>query len=342
LQYLGIDLKYLRKETFMNTSNEIMSFHLRSSVVDAHGDNLSKYLKKYSYNNPLQEDPALDIQSYFTGGVNLQFLALYTPQDFIPHSTIQFTLEMIDLFYRWKKENSEVLYLITSKKDIELLEEGKLFCLLSIEGGEALDGKLFMLDLYYRLGVRAMGLTWNGRNLLADGVNSGNNPGGLTFFGEEIVKKMNTLGMIIDVSHISEKSFWDVIKLSSEPVIASHSNCFSLHKHIRNLKDEQIRAIAEKGGVIGITFVSDFLGEGVVTIEQVVNHIEHIIDITGGYDTAGIGSDFYGTDKLPEGLKDISFLPRLTESLVKRGHKYKDIEKIIGKNWLRILSQILK
>jgi membrane dipeptidase len=248
---------------------------------------------------------------------------------------------MIDLFYKWKEANPEVS-IILSGHDLKEVKNGRCACLLSIEGGEALAGKLFMLDVYYRLGVRAMTLTWSNRNLLADGVSVGNNPGGLTCFGEEVVNKMNSLGMIVDVSHMAERGFWDVMKLSKEPVIASHSNCYSLHNHPRNLKDEQILAIAEKGGVTGITFVPHFLGENPVTVEHVADHIEYIVNLTGNYEAVGLGSDFHGTDNYPFGLSDASLLPSITEVLNKRGHSYKDIEKIIGKNWLRVLSQILK
>ncbi|MEQ8167613.1 MAG: dipeptidase [Candidatus Eremiobacterota bacterium] len=314
-------------------TDETMKFHMNTPVADFHADTLCKALR--------DDRSVLDIKPLLSGGVNLQVFALYTPEELIPHSAIAFTLEMIDLFYKWKEENRDVS-LILSRNDLDILKNGKLGCLLSIEGGEALSGKSFMLDTYYRLGVRAMTLTWSNRNLLADGVAVGNNPGGLTDFGVKVVEKMNNLGMIVDVSHMAEQGFWDVMKLSSKPVIASHSNCYSLCNHPRNLKDEQILAIAEKGGVTGITFVPPFLGENPVTVEHVADHIEYIINLTGNYNSAGLGSDFHGTDNYPSGLSDASFLPAITEVLKKRGHSYKDIEKIIGGNWLRVLSQILK
>ncbi|MEQ8221968.1 MAG: dipeptidase [Candidatus Eremiobacterota bacterium] len=314
-------------------TDETMNFHMNTTVVDFHADTLCKALR--------DAPSALDIKPLLSGGINLQVFALYTPEELIPHSVIPFTLEMINLFYKWKEENRDIS-LILSRNDLEHVKNGRFGCLLSIEGGEALCGKLFMMDTYYRLGVRAMTLTWSNRNLLADGVSVGSNPGGLTNFGVEVVKKMNNLGMIVDVSHMAEPGFWDVMKLSSEPVIASHSNCYSLRNHPRNLKDEQILAIAEKGGVTGITFVPHFLGENPVTVEHVADHIEYIVKLTGNYDSVGLGSDFHGTDNYPSGLSDASFLPAITELLKKRGHTCKDIEKIIGENWLRVLSQILK
>ncbi len=319
----------------MDISEEIRTIHRNILLVDAHSDTLSKCILN-------KESLFPDLEKYFQGGVNLQVFALYTPEKFLASSAF-FTLEMIHFFNRWAKENQEVIP-VTGATDLETIGADKLLCLLSIEGGEALEGKLFMLDIYYRLGVRAMGLTWNNRNHLADGHSAASQPGGLTYFGEKIVKRMNELGMIIDVSHMAEKGFWDVINLSKSPVIASHSNCRSLCKKwpTRNLSDEQILAISEKGGLVGITFVPDFLSEDPASVEHVVDHIEHIVTLTGGYDCAGIGSDFDGTDKYPEGLEGVTSFPLITACLLKRGHMPEDIEKVNGKNWLRVFSQILK
>ena len=318
----------------MNVSKRALQFHKEYMVVDAHSDTLSKGLVTKGFSLPAPGD-------YFHSGVNFQVFALYTPEEFLSSPSL-FTLEAINLFYRWSEEAKGTVIPVKSKEDLCPAGHDKLLCLLSIEGGEALEGKLFMLDVYYRLGVRAMGLTWNNRNHIADGNGAGREPGGLTYFGEEVVKRMDELGMIIDLSHIAEKGFWDVVNLSKKPLIASHSNCRHICNHSRNLTDEQILAISKTGGVIGITFVPSFLcDEGSASVRKVAEHIEYIVNLTGGYGSAGLGSDFYGTDAFPENLEDMTCLPVITDCLLERGHSPEDIKKILGANWLRVFSDIL-
>jgi membrane dipeptidase len=173
----------------------------------------------------------------------------------------------------------------------------------------------------YRLGVRLLTLTWNQRNQIADGIGESRTGSGLTEFGLKVIDEMNDLRMLIDVSHLSETGFWDVIKKSNDPIIASHSNCYALCPHLRNLKDEQIKAIADKGGVIGITFVP--------IVEKV------------GVDYVGLGSDFDGTDGLPLGLEGVDKIPNITEELLDRGYKEREIEKILGGNFLRVFKEVV-
>jgi len=212
---------------------------------------------------------------------------------------------------------------------------------LSIEGGEALEGDLTMLQLFYRLGVRALGLTWNNRNALADGIREKNSQGGLTDFGISVVKEMNQLGMIIDVSHLAEAGFWDVLEISQEPVIASHSNCRDLHNHPRNLSDTQLKGLAQKGGIVGITLVNEFLGSASPGMEQVLDHLEHAVAVMGE-DYVGLGTDFDGVENPVLGIEEATQWPRLIEAMHKRGFTESMVHKILGKNYLRLLKQILK
>jgi membrane dipeptidase len=164
--------------------------------------------------------------------------------------------------------------------------------------------------------------------------------GGLTLFGREVVKKMNKLGMIVDVSHIAEKGFWDVLELSEDPVIASHSNSQAVWEHPRNLTDEQIKGIAQKKGVIGLNFVADFLGEQGSGFDQLLRHIDHICDIVGD-EYLGFGSDFDGTENLLAGIDDVTVYPELVSYLKKRNYKDATIRKICGENCLRVLNAVL-
>jgi len=214
--------------------------------------------------------------------------------------------------------------------------------ILSIEGGEALEGDLGVLRVLHRLGVRLLTLTWNQRNQIADGVGESRTGSGLTEFGLKVIDEMNDLRMLIDVSHLSETGFWDVIKRSKAPIVASHSNCYALCPHLRNLKDEQIKALADKGGVIGITFVPNFLTQEKrkTTVKDVVKHIDYLVEKVG-VDCVGLGSDFDGTGALPLGLEGVDKIPNITEELLNRGHKEKDIKKILGENFLRVFKDVI-
>ena len=164
--------------------------------------------------------------------------------------------------------------------------------------------------------------------------------GGLTNFGKEVVREMNRLGMLIDVSHLNEAGFWDVLSLSTKPLVASHSCCRSLCNHPRNLTNSQLKALQENGGVIGINFYPNFLGSGELTIENVIEHIEYAAEIAG-IDHVGLGSDFDGIDTVPKGLENAAKLPTLTELLLKRGWKDSELIKVLGGNFIRVLDQVL-
>jgi len=165
--------------------------------------------------------------------------------------------------------------------------------------------------------------------------------GGLSRFGLEVVEEMNRLGMLIDVSHLNEPGFWDVIEASSSPVIASHSNAKALCDHPRNLTDEQIRAIADGGGVIGVNFCTAFLtSSGAATLDDVLNHIDYLVKV-GGIETVGLGSDFDGITETPIGLENCSRTLILADGLNGRGYSVDAIEKIMGGNLLRLCANVL-
>ena len=218
-----------------------------------------------------------------------------------------------------------------------------------MEGGEAIDQDLGILRIFYRLGLRRLTLCWSNRNAIADGVRWQIGKGGLTEFGVSVVEECNKLGILVDVSHITDPGFWDVLETSNEPVIASHSNCRALCSSMRNLTDEMISAIAVKDGVIGLNYVSFFLmdrervqGGTVPTVETVVDHIDYMVEVIGGTDNLGLGSDFDGVSRVAQGLEDVSKVPNLTKALVVRGYSDQDIEKILGGNFLRVIKRVWK
>ncbi len=238
----------------------------------------------------------------------------------------------------------EEIVLTTSFDEMMQNEQaGKMSAILTVEEGGVIDGKMENLEELYRQGIRLITLTWNEENCLgfpnskdANVMNQGLKP-----FGIEVVERMNELGMIVDVSHLSDGGFWDTIKYSKKPVIASHSNARTLCNHQRNLTDEMIRALAEKGGVSGINFYPYFLNEnGKATIDDLIRHIEHLYYV-GGEDFVAMGTDFDGFDDGELDIKHLGEIPYLYEALKKRKFNDSQIEKFWHKNAMRVMKEVL-
>jgi membrane dipeptidase len=296
------------------------------------------------------------------GGVD--FTAVSTPPryNYQPHpyfsTAAHCALQMIDCICMEIAENPDQLALVHSAAEIqEAKKDGKRSFMLCMEGAEALDTDLSLLRNFYRLGVRIIELTWHQKNLVADGCGEPSNSG-LSNFGRELVREMNRIGMVIDLSHISEAGFWDVISLSQSPVIASHSNARSVCDHPRNLWDDQIKALAKKGGVMGMNFLGQFVKDQNPTVEDILNHIDHIANLVG-VEHVGLGPDWidyapqlildclnprdYLSKRIPitiyaKGLEREEELPNLTIGLLARGYSERNIRNILGRNFLRSLD----
>ncbi|MBZ4656365.1 MAG: Membrane dipeptidase, partial [Thermoanaerobacter sp.] len=261
--------------------------------VDFHCDTLYRLVDKKIDFAERSKEGHVDLQRMKEGKVHLQVFAVFVDPKQMRKNAATMALKMIDKMHEVIEETKEFRLILKGEDIDKAKEEEKIGALLSIEGGEALEGEISLLRMFYKLGVRALTLTWSLRNDLGDGVDSVKEAG-LTSFGREVVKEMNRLGMIVDVSHLNEKGIWDVVELSEKPIIASHSNAKTLCSHRRNLTDKQIKAIAQKGGVIGINFAPQFLrDEGQATLEDVLNHIDYICELVGE-DYIGFGSDFDG------------------------------------------------
>ncbi|MDI6603702.1 MAG: dipeptidase [Thermoanaerobacteraceae bacterium] len=308
--------------------------------VDFHCDTLYQLIEKDYDITKRSKEGHIDIERLQEGDVHLQVFAAFIDPKHMRKNAATIALKMIDKLYQLIKKNDKLM-LVLNGKDIDRIEkEDKIGVMLSIEGGEALEGDIALLRMFYRLGVRALALTWSLRNDLGDGV-EGVAESGLTSFGKDVVKEMNKLGMIIDVSHLNERGFWNVMEISEKPVIASHSDCKALCSHKRNLTDEQIKAIAGKGGVIGINFAPEFLKEsGKASVEDVICHIDHICGLVGS-EYVGFGSDFDGIDDVPEDLYDVSCFPKIIDGLKRRGYKEKDIDLICHENFERLIKKII-
>ena len=318
--------------------------HQKAIIFDGHCDTILEVMNHKRSLEKKSTTGHLDIPRMKEGGVDVQFFAIFIEDIYKPERSLKRTLQLIDCFYKEIEKNQDDISLVTNYNQIEEVNRaGKIAAILSIEGGEALEGDLGALRVLYKLGVRLLTLTWNQRNQIADGIWESRAGSGLTEFGIKVIDEMNDLGMLIDVSHLLETGFWDVVKRSKTPIVASHSNCYALCPHLRNLKDEQIKALVDKGGVIGITFVPDFLTQEKrkTIVKDVVTHIDYLVEKTG-IDCVGLGSDFDGTDDLPLGLEGVDKIPNITKELLDRGYKEREIEKILGGNFLRVFKEVVE
>lgn len=309
-------------------------------IVDFHCDTLYLIEKDNRDITKKNDKGHIDLIRLDEGMVHLQVFATFVEPEYMRKDAAAKTLKMIDKLYQLMEKTDKIKLILRGKDVDEAKSENKLGALLSIEGGEALEGDLSLLRMFYKLGVRAMTLTWSLRNDLGDGILGSDNYG-ITAFGKDVIKEMNRLGMIVDVSHLNERGFWDAINICEKPLIASHSDCKALCRHPRNLSDEQIKAIADKGGVIGINFCPNFLrDDDNASIEDVLDHIEHIVNLVG-INHVGFGSDFDGIEKTPLGLDDVASFPKILDGLKKRGFSDDEINSISHVNFERIIKEIL-
>lgn len=246
-------------------------------------------------------------------------------------------LLQMEKFFSELDVHRDYIYLIKEYKDIKNNNE-RLGAVLHLEGAEALGRDLELLTLLYRFGLRSMGLTWNYRNYLADGVGEGENAGGLTNFGIKVIKEMDKLGMILDLSHISERAFLEAFDYYDKPIIVSHSNVQRICPHPRNLSDQQLKILGQNGGIIGINQVEFFVGNNNPGINEMVDHIKYIADYIG-VEHIALGSDFDGAaDIIMAGIEDYT---QWEDILKNQGFLTSDIEKILFRNALRVMEEIL-
>ena len=327
-------------------------------VIDAHGHTLD--LATDSDRRLHQSLGGLtDVPLMRSGGVAAQLTACWVPDAAIggPHGThhpLRKLLGMLDCLHQeLEGEAGDHVVLATTADHIETAaRQGKVAFVLGLEGGDALQGDLGILRMLYRLGLRHVCLVHEGRNALgvATQVWEGSTmriydaavdaPGGLTPAGREAVREMNRLGMLVDVTHMVESAFWDTVEIATAPVVVTHGNARSLTDSARYLTDDQIKAVAQTGGVV---CPSPFpLGpcDETVSLETVLKHIDHVVQVAGE-DHVGFGTDFLGqTGSRPAGLKDIGETPRLVEGLWQQGHNSEAIGKIMGVNFLRVFREV--
>ncbi len=309
-------------------------------IIDLHCDTIL-HLMDQPHSNLYCNDLSVDIEKLKMGNSLAQFFALYIDLA-KQQNPLQYCLHMADTFHREIENNSQHIALAQNYQEMCLNQQaGKISAFLTIEEGGALQGRLENLRNFYRLGVRLLTLTWNYPNEIGyPNCDEKYGMQGLTDFGKQVVAEMNHLGMIIDVSHLSDQGFYDVAALSDQPFVASHSNARAIRDHKRNLTDHMIRLLAQKGGVMGINFSGNFLaGSAWSKVEDMVRHIQHIVKV-GGIDVVALGTDFDGIEYNLE-IATIGEIDKLVRALSHNGFKTSDIEKFCYKNAMRVIKECL-
>ncbi|MDY6923367.1 MAG: dipeptidase [Pseudomonadota bacterium] len=359
----------------------------RTPLIDGHND-LPWALRQQHGNDPhavdlttnLDASTALhtDIPRLRAGGVGGQFWSVYVPASLEPVEAAKATFEQIDTVKRLVAAHPDVFELATTADDIERIHAGgKIASLIGMEGGYSIDDSLGLLREFYDAGSRYMTLTHSKTTTWADSATDAPKWGGLNAFGEEVVREMNRIGMMVDLSHVSEETMLDAMRVSEAPVIFSHSSARAVTDHPRNVPDAVLRQMAEDGGVVMVTFVPGFVNaadndwikavtaEGerlgvdinaaepdpailawveanprpATTLEHVVAHIQHVRDVAG-IDHVGLGGDFDGVGRLPEGVEGVDAYPRILAALMADGWSEADIRKLAGENVLRVMRAV--
>lgn len=360
------------------------AIHYKSVLVDTHNDAVTACIeKKLSLDQDLKGINHSDLKRFKEGGLDYQLFSIWCDGE--KKNPYAWAMREMDTIDAVAARNPDKMVVAKTWMAIQkTLKEGKIVAQYGVEGGHMIEDDINKLDTFYNRGVRYMTLTWNNSPSWASSHADEKDPKytghkGLNDFGRAIVKRMNQLGIIVDISHVGETTFWDAIHTTTKPVIASHSNAYAICPVTRNLKDDQIKAVGKNGGVICLNFFSGFvdsnfskknaafrrahkveldslLATGIQQeyaqsiladkykmesdaikpdIEQLMQHFDHIVKLIG-VDHVGIGSDFDGIDSAPKQLKTVVDYPEFTKALIKRGYKDKDIEKVLGGNFLRV------
>lgn len=365
---------------------EALRIHRASIVIDGHND-LPWKLREQSESSfetldisQPQASLHTDIPRLRQGGLGAQFWSAFVPvRTMESGGAARMALEQIDLIHRMVRRYPDVFEMAYTADDIvRIHRSGKIASLIGVEGGHTIESSLGVLRMFYALGARYLTLTHTKTHDWADSCTDEPRHGGLSEFGEQVVREMNKLGMLVDISHVSADAMHDVLRVSRAPVIASHSSAYALAPFSRNIPDDVLRKVADNGGVIMVNFYSGFINaeatrvtqrlfdlirrlraEGVDdahlekairewretnpmpsgTIHDLVDHIDHIVQIAG-IDHVGLGSDYDGIPQLPTQLEDVSSYPYITQALLLRGYHEQDIRKILGDNLLRAMRQV--
>lgn len=319
--------------------------HERAFVMDLHNDVLEVIsATNFQYDIGLRHSTNhTDLPRMKDGGLDAQLFSVWIDPNANSAGTYYMRgMQYLDSLSAQIKRNAPLMALTTKADSVlQLTQQGKTVGVLMLEGGHCLQDDIQNLKNFYEKGVRCMTITWNNSTSWAVSASDSRSATvGLSDFGKQVIRTMDSLGMIIDISHVGKKTIVDILETSARPIVATHSGCATLRDHSRNLTDDQIRAIAQRGGVIGVVFYPTFLStSSTVSIDTVVKHIDYIKNLVG-VDYIALGSDFDGIGTTPVGLEDVSKFPALTNALLRRGYSRSDVRKILGGNFLRVFKSV--
>jgi len=337
------------------------ALHETCLVFDMHSDIQCELIRRYTFGETRILDRVF-YPSFRKGGIDAIWFS--TPPHLMHYPSyrgdyIRAGMHCMDVTLMELEECGDCFSLATKTEEIfEARKNGKIAVLLGFEGADPVGEDLGNLRNYYRLGLREIQLTWNYKNQVCDGIYEKRNAG-LTEFGRELIKEMNRLGILIDVSHINHRALEDTLDASSQPIYMSHTSSRALLDHPRNITDDQAKAITEKGGIIGVCFLPQFVAAGAATVEHVLDHLDHFVEQVGS-DHVGLGPDFIDyclevmrgalkgiaydsgeTFHYPKGVEDVSGLLNITRGMVVRGYSDHDIENVLGGSMLRLLAKVI-
>ncbi len=323
------------------------ALHAEVPLIDGHNDypwalredNAGRDLAQLDIRVP-QPGIMTDIPRLRAGGVGGQFWSVYVPTRMQGQEAVRATLEQIDIVHRMTDTYPDTFELALTAADVErVFAAGRIASLIGMEGGHSIDDSLAALRMFHALGARYMTLTHGTSLAWADSATDDAEHEGLTAFGEEVVREMNRLGMLVDLSHTSPATMDDALRVSEAPVIFSHSSTRGVLDHPRNVPDDVLRRLPENGGVVMVTFVPGFLtAADEATVADVADHMDHVRRVAGA-DHVGIGGDYDGFDGPPTGMEDVSTYPNLTAELLRRGWPEEDVRKALGLNVLRVMRE---
>lgn len=334
-------------------TDEGRAVHFSGMLFDGHND-LPWELRKNGSSSfdrvdiaRLQPRQHTDIPRLRAGGLKAQFWSVYVSADTdLTGDALLQTLQQIDLVDRMIRRYPETFELASTADDIErIVKAGRIASMMGIEGGHSIEGSLGNLQRLYDRGCRYMTLTHSKTLSWADSATDDAQHGGLTEFGREVVREMNRIGMLVDLSHVSPLVMHQAIETSKAPVIFSHSSARAVNHHPRNVPDDVLKLMPKNGGVVMVNFFSKFViptalllenEDAAGSIHDVVDHIDHIVKVAG-VDHVGIGSDFDGVPRLPSQLEDVSTYPLITQELLNRGYSRDQVHRILGGNVMRAL-----
>ena len=322
-----------------------LAIHRETPLIDGHNDypwlvrqNAAGDLARLDITTP---KPALmtDIPRLRQGAVGGVFWSVYVPTTLKGPEAVRAALEQIDVVHRMTRTWPDTFELALTAADVErIFQAGRIASLVGMEGGHSIDNSMSTLRMFFALGARYMTLTHSDHVDWADSSSKPPRLGGLSPFGREVVREMNRLGMLVDLSHTSPETATDALEMAEAPVIFSHSSARGVYDHERNVPDEILRMLPRNGGVVMVTFVPSFIARSGASLARVADHMDHVRRVAGA-DHVGIGSDFDGIPAAPTGLADVSRFPALTEELLRRGWPEEDVKKALGLNVLRAMRR---